>query len=188
MKKSLMTIGLMALLLAMTSCATQEEPTPSPSPSASPTVSATPTTTPEMSQPPENSAAPDASDSPMIDAAATGVSTTADARKAIEDIEEELERLSEVEEAQVAIAGHSAAVALKFDSQYQGGVDERMREMVEERIKGVISGITDIAITDDADLLAQLKALGDRLEGAADMAEIQSELEAIISKINPAKV
>lgn len=187
MKKSLMTIGLMVLALALTSCATQEEPTPSPSPSASPTVSASPTASPEMSQAPITSAEPMETDGLMTDSTATGVSASADARKAVEDIEEELERLSEVEEAQVAIAGHSAAVALKFDSQYQGGVDERMKEMVEERIKGVVSGITQVSVTDDAGLLEQLKVLGDRLEGAADMAEIQSELDAIIQKIDPTK-
>lgn len=186
MKKSLMTICLMALLLALSSCATQEEPTPTESPTATATVTASPTAEPEMSQEPDTSDEPTGTGTLMADTAA-GAETPADAQNAVADIELELERLSEVEEAQVVLAGHSAAVALKFDSQYQGGVDDRMREMVEERIKGVISGITTIAITDDTDLLEELRTLGDRLGDAADLTEIQDELDAIIEKINATK-
>lgn len=187
MKKSLISIGLMALLLSLTSCATQEEPTPSQSPSASPTVSVSPTMAPAASQEPDASADPTGTDALMTDAASAGVTNAPDARKAAEDIEEELERLSEVEDAEVVLAGQNAAVALKFDSQYQGGIDDRMKQIVEERIKGVISGVTHISITQDADLMEQLKTLGDRLEGATDMAEIQNELNAIINKIDPTK-
>lgn len=188
MKRKWIPICLAALLLTFTGCAAQEEPTPSESPSASPTVSVSPEVSPEAAtQEPEMSAEPMGTDSMLTDTEAQGVSNVADAHKAIGDIELELERLSEVEEAQVAIAGSSAAVALKFDSQYQGGIDDRMREMVEERIKGVVSGVTDISITDDPDLMEELKALGDRMDGAADMAEIQNELDAIIKKIAPTK-
>lgn len=187
MKKSLVTIGLAALLLALTSCATQEEPAPSPSPSASPTATASPTAAPEITQQPETTGGPEETGSLTTNAASTGPTTPEEARKAAQDIKAELVRLSEVEDAQVVVAGHSAAVALKFDSQYQGGVDERMKEMVEERIKGVISGITHVVITSDADLMEQLKTLADKLDGAADMAEVESELEAIIKKMEPAK-
>lgn len=188
MKRTLIPICLAVLALALSSCAAQEEPTPSESPSASPTVSVSPEVSPEaVTQEPEMSAEPMGTDDMTTDETAQGVANVADAHKAIGDIELELERLSEVEEAQVAIAGSSAAVALKFDSQYQGGIDDRMKEMVEERIKGVVSGVTDVNITDDPDLLEQLKALGDRMEGAADMAEIQNELDAIIKKITTTK-
>lgn len=188
MKRTWITICLAALLLAFSSCAAQEEPTPSESPSASPTVSVSPEVSPETAtQEPEMSTVPMGTDGVTTDEAAQGVANVSDAHKAMGDIEQELERLSEVEEAQVVIAGHSAAVGLKFDSQYQGGIDDRMKEMVEERIKGVVSGVTDISITDDTDLMEQLKALGDRMEGAADMAEIQNELDAIIEKMTSAK-
>lgn len=188
MKRTWITICMAALLLAFTGCAAQEEPAPSESPSASPTVSVSPEVSPEAAtQEPEMSAEPMGTNDMTTDETAQGVANVADAHKAIGDIEQELERLSEVEEAQVVIAGHSAAVGLKFDNQYQGGIDDRMKEMVEERIKGVVSGVTEISLTDDADLMEQLKALGDRMEGAADMAEIQNELDAIIKKMTSAK-
>lgn len=188
MKRTLIPVCLAALVLALSSCAAQEDPTPSASPTASPTVSASPENSPgTVTQVPSLTEQPMGTDSMLTDTAAQGVSSAADAHKAIEDIELELERLSEVEEAQVAIAGSSAAVALKFDSQYQGGIDDRLRDMVEERIKSVVSGVTNIGITDDADLMDQLKALGDRMEGAADMVEIQNEIDAILKKITPTK-
>lgn len=200
MKKAFISLCLAALLITFTGCATQETPAPTASPSASPTTTTMPMTSPgaaiddmitDMADDPmttdgtmgDEPLTPTASEQP----AAEGVTTVSDARKAIDDIEDELERLSEVDDAQVVIAGNDAAVALEFDSQYQGGIDDRLREIIKERIGNVISGVNNIAITTDKALMEQLEALGDRLEGAADMADIQNELNAIINKINTAK-
>lgn len=114
---------------------------------------------------------------------AQGVTSVSNARKAMEQIEDELERLSEVTDAQVVVAGNTAAVALQFDKQYQGGVDERLEKMVQERIKGVVSGITNVAVTQDTNVFDQLDKLGERMETASDMATIQSDLDAIVSKL-----
>lgn len=189
-----MTLCLMATLSTLTACTSDAmdggSPTNMPNggtttnaPMTSPGAATTapgslPMTTdmlPDMSMPgtPTTSAAPEAA----------GVTSVTDARKAVEQIEDELERLSEVDDAQVIIAGNSAAVALEFEAQYQGGIDDRLRQIVKERIGSVISGVTNIAITDDRALMDQLELLGDRLESAADMTNIQNELNAIINKI-----
>lgn len=198
MKKVFFSLILSVLLLTFSSCATQSEPTPMASPSTAPTQTAMPMTSPDAAiddmlpgdasdimdnMPDGDLIPPTASEQP----AAQGVTTVSDARKAIDDIEDELERLSEVDDAQVVIAGNDAAVALEFDSQYQGGVDDRLRNIVKERIASVISGVNNIAITTDRGLMDQLETLGDRMEGAADMADIQNELNAIINKIEAAK-
>lgn len=114
---------------------------------------------------------------------AQGVTSVTNARKAMEQIEDELERLSEVTDAQVVVAGNTAAVALQFDKQYQGGIDERLEKMVQERIKGVVSGITNVAVTQDTNVFDQLDKLGERMETASDMAAIQSDLDALVSRI-----
>ncbi len=114
---------------------------------------------------------------------AQGVTSVSNARKAMEQIEDELERLSEVTDAQVVVAGNTAAVALQFDKQYQGGVDERLEKMVQERIKGVVSGITNVAVTQDTNVFDQLDKLGERMETASDMAAIQSDLDALVSRL-----
>lgn len=187
MKKSL-TLLLLACALAMTACAAKDKTTVTDEPQA------TATNSPEMA-PQSTGMLPgvgDMMDLPdaMIEAPttttspkSTGVTSMEKARSVVEAIEDELERLSEVEDAQVIIAGNKAAVALEFDDQYQGGVDDRLREIVKERIDGVISGVTDISITTDRDIMDELEALGERLSTLSDMTALQSDLDALIKKI-----
>lgn len=113
----------------------------------------------------------------------TGVTSMDKARRVIEQIEDELERLSEVEDAEVVIAGNKAAVGLKFDEQYRAGLDDRLRKIVKERIDGVISGISTVAITADEGVTAAIESLGERLDTMSDMTALQSDLDAIIKKI-----
>ena len=114
----------------------------------------------------------------------TGVTTTDKAKRAVEQIEEELERLSEVDDAEVIIAGSKAAVALEFDDQYQGGVDDRLRGIVKARIDSVISGISTVAVTADKTIFEALDALGDQLDTVRDMSALEKDLDAVIRKIN----
>ena len=123
---------------------------------------------------------PDGTSSPD----AAGVTTMDKARRAVEQIEDELERLSEVDDAQVVIAGNRAAVALEFDDQYQGGIDDRLRGIIKERIDSIISGISSIAITSDAAIMDSLEALGDKLDTLSDMTALEKDLDAIIRKID----
>ncbi len=114
----------------------------------------------------------------------TGVTSMDKAKRVIEQIEEELERLSEVDDAEVVIAGNKAAVGLEFDDQYKAGLDDRLRKIVKERIDGVISGISTVAITTDEGVMDAIESLGERLETMSDMTALQSDLDAIIKKIN----
>lgn len=108
------------------------------------------------------------------------------ARRVIEQLEEELERLSEVKEAHVIIAGHKAAVALTFDDQYKAGIDDRFRKIVRERIDGVIGGIDTVALTTDKTVMDALEALQDRLDSVSDMSSLQAELDKILETMNAA--
>lgn len=192
MKKTLLTLTVLAALTA-TGCTsgpdmTTATNTPQPTSTTAPTMTPTnplPDLTEGMDMP-GMEATPDA---PMTTTLpeSMGVTSTDKARRAIEQIEEELERLSEVDEAEVVIAGNKAAVALEFDDKYRGGVDERLRGIVKERIDGVISGVSSIAITADGALMEALEALGERVESAADMNSVQADLDAIIRKINIAR-
>ncbi len=114
----------------------------------------------------------------------TGVTSMDKAKRVIEQIEDELERLSEVEDAEVVIAGNKAAVGLEFDDQYQGGLDERLRKIVRERVDGVVGGISTVAITADETIMDAIESLGERLDTMSDMNALQSDLDAIIKKIN----
>lgn len=192
MKKILIPMCLsVALLFALSSCASNSETLPeiSTSPMASTSPSASPEATnsmmPDVTTTDE---APNFTDTPMASEqpASAGITSATDARKAAEDIADELERLSEVTDAQVVIAGNDAAVALTFDSQYQGGIDDRLKEIVQDRIDSVITGVTNLAVTDDVGIMDQLETLGEKLENATDLTDVQNELNAIINKITSA--
>lgn len=195
MKKTLLTLGLLTSALLMTACTSGPDMTTatnSPAPTTTATImqDMTPQTTGMMPQ--IESGVEDVIDGMTGEPTATvmpestGVTSMDKARRVVESIEDELERLSEVDDAQVVIAGNKAAVALEFDDQYKGGVDDRLRGIVKERIGSVISGIDTIAITTDEKLMDALETLGERLNTMSDMNALQSDLDAIIRKINGA--
>ena len=60
----------------------------------------------------------------------------------------------------------------------------RMDKIVKERIDSVISGISTVAVTADKGIMDAIESLGERLDTMSDMAALQSDLDAIIKKIN----
>ena len=193
MKKTLLTLMLFAGALSLTACAARDDMltatnTPMPTQSA-PFTDVLPSPTGMMPQLQDGMSemldgmAADPTSAPTAVPEAAGVTSMDKARKVVEQIEDELERLSEVDDAQVVIAGNRAAVALEFDDQYLGGVDDRLRSIVQERIDGIISGVTDVAITDDAAIMAELETLGERLQTMSDMTALQSDLDAIFRRM-----
>lgn len=182
MKRFLISIMLAAALCALSACAADNTPMQTMQPSAAPMTSPSPTMEMQDMTPDE----PATTGNPIGVPEARGVTSVTNARKAIEQIEDELERLSEVTDAQVVVAGNTAAVALEFDKQYLGGIDDRLVTMVKERIKGVVSGVDNVIVTQDTNIYDQLEKLGDRLDDASDMADIQTELDAIVNRIRQA--
>lgn len=188
MKKILLTLSALLLLMLLGGCTSSTDMTTATEP---PSASATPNITtvlPGATDDMDGMDGANGTDGVLPNATvipeSTGVTSMDKARRVIEQIEEELERLSEVEDAEVVIAGNKAAVGLEFDNQYKAGLDDRLRKIVKERIDGVISGISTIAITTDEGVMAAIESLGERLDTMSDMAALQSDLEAIIKKIN----
>ena len=198
MKKTLLTLSMLTSALLLTACAAGDDmatATNSPMPTTTVTTGVVPMATSSL---PELGAdmmdtVEDVAEGLTGQPTATtmpesmGVTSMDKARRVVEQIEDELERLSEVDDAQVVIAGNKAAVALEFDDQYKAGIDDRLRGIIKERIDGVISGISTIAITADEDIMDALETLGDRLETMSDMSALQNDLDAIIKKINAAQ-
>ena len=198
MKKTLLSLFALLMMLSLGSCRAKKDMT---TVTSEPTASASPTATPNIT-----TVLPSATDGMldgMMDDAmdglngadgvlpgstmipeSTGVTSMDKARRVIEQIEEELERLSEVDDAEVVIAGSKAAVGIEFDDQYKAGLDDRLRKIIKERIDGVISGISTVAITTDEGIRDAIESLGERLDTMSDMAALQSDLDAIIKKIN----
>lgn len=186
MKKThlLLMLALCATLLASCSAGepdvTQTQPVPSISPTNTPDEN---TVLPGLD---DDIILPDGGRNDSTTREATGVTSMDKARHVIEQLEEELERLSEVKEAHVIIAGHKAAVALTFDDQYKAGIDDRFRKIVRERIDGVIGGIDTVALTTDKTVMDALEALQDRLDSVSDMSSLQAELDKILETMHAA--
>ncbi|MBE5810133.1 MAG: hypothetical protein E7318_04265 [Clostridiales bacterium] len=202
MKKTLLTLSALMLTLLMGSCSTKDdmsmatsEPTASAWPNTSPSVTTVlPSVTDNMMDDMMDGTTDGMTDgangtdsmlpgSTMIPES-TGVTSMDKAKRVIEQIEEELERLSEVDDAEVVIAGNKAAVGIEFDDQYKAGLDDRLRKIIKERIDSVIGGISTVAVTADEVVRDAIESLGDRLDTMSDMAALESDLEAIIKKIN----
>lgn len=198
MKKTLLILSSLALTLTLSSCTSaknntsatnQPTSTATSSPNATMVVPSTTHGIDSMGDM-DGMGTQNGTDGVMPDSTvipeSTGVTSMDKARRVIEQIEDELERLSEVDDAEVVIAGNKAAVALEFDDQYQAGLDDRLRGIVKERVDSVISGISTIAITADEGIMDAIESLGERLDTMADMTALQSDLDAIIRKINGA--
>ena len=136
------------------------------------TMGAMPTNSPEMS------AAPLVSPNATMEANAGGMAaemTPAQAGKLAEQISESVERLSEVEDAEVVLDTDRVLVAVEFEEQYKAGLDERMKEMITEKVREVDDRLTDVRITDDGTLYGQVKGLAQRMAKATGLDEMTSD-------------
>jgi len=101
--------------------------------------------------------------------------TPAEAGRLAERIAEAVERISEIDDAEVVISDERVLVAVEFDDQYAAGLDERMKKMITDAVQKVDDGLTDISITDDDTLYGQVKSLGQRLAKATGFDELADD-------------
>lgn len=163
MKKGWILFGISLLSLGvLTGCTSSADTLPSPSPSAS----AMPTGSPQATMSPAATMAPSMTAGPDTGAAmdGMGIGTVEDARRVSERVSEEVEKLSELEEAEAIVAGNIALVGVKYDSQYQGGLTERLKQMVEERVDMVDKSVTTVHVTDDGEMMTRIAELREKLD------------------------
>lgn len=101
--------------------------------------------------------------------------TPAEAGKLAERIAESVERISEIDDAEVVISDDRVLVAVEFEEQYAAGLDERMKGLITEAVQKVDDGLTDISITDDDTLYGQVKGLGERVAKATGLDELADD-------------
>ncbi len=156
-KKWILTMLCALALVLLAGCTSNADVLPSPSPVGT-TLLPSPSLLPSV--------APVASPSPGVGTptntapgtSGAGATTIDEAKKVSKDIADELDKLSEVSKASVAVAGNTAVVGLTFDSQYKGGLTKRITDMVNDRIGTVNTGIKNIGVTAQA---AQVKSVQD---------------------------
>ena len=101
--------------------------------------------------------------------------TPAEAGRMAERIAESVERISEIDDAEVVLSDDRVLVAVEFEEQYAAGLDERMKRMITEAVQKVDDGLTDISITDDDTLYGQVKGLGERVAKATGLDELADD-------------
>ena len=110
--------------------------------------------------------------------------TPAEADRLAERVAEAVERISEIDDAEVVIASDNRVlVAVEFDDQYSAGLDDRMKEMIVQAVQKVDNGLTDVEITDDDTLYGQVKNLGDRLAKATGLDELADDFGDLWNRI-----
>lgn len=177
MKKTwiLLLISLLGLGL-FSACTSNADTLPSPSPSAS----AMPSASPMATQSPTVSLSPAATDEP----AATGVNSIEDARRLSDDVAEEVEKLSELDTADAIVAGNIALIGIRYDTQYQGGLTERLTEMVKTRVETIDKTITAVQVTDDETMMDKIAQLHEKLNGDdITFEELQTQVLEIAGSI-----
>lgn len=174
MKKTwVLTVLTILCALCFTACAGNADTMPEPSPSASASPMPSPSVT--VTTAPTASAAPTASG---------GVNTVEDALRVSESVAEETEKLSELDTVTAVVAGNIALVGVTYDTQYQGGLTERITEMVKDRVANVDKTLTSVQVTDDEKQVGQIQALFEKLQGKQiSFEELQTQVLEIGSSL-----
>lgn len=116
-------------------------------------------------------------------ASASPSMTPADAGRLAERIAEAVERISEIDDAEVVVSDDRVLVAVEFEDQYAAGLDDRMKDMITEAVQKVDDGLTNISITDDDTLYGQVKGLGERLAKATGFDELADDFGDLWDRI-----
>ncbi len=170
MKKRWILLVILALCMGLlSSCTSNADTLPSPSPSVSPMMTATPMAT---TMPQATAAAP------------AGVMTIEDAARVSALAKKEVEKLSEVSNADVLVAGNMGIVGVQYGTQYQGGLTDRLKQMVEQRVTLADKGVTVVHVTDDAELVKEIQQLSAQVEKSEiTFAELQTRMLELSNQI-----
>ena len=183
-KKSgtLMVLSLVCMGL-FTACTSNADTLPQPAPTAgtdgmvstAPMVTTSPNTTQDVMPVPTASAEP---------ATVGAASTVADAQRLSDRVEDEVEKLSEVDEASAVVVGNIALVGVSYDAQYQGGMTDRLKQMVTERVEMTDKTITAVHVTENDALRKSIAALNDMMDDAnASFEQLQTKTLEIAAQL-----
>ncbi|MBR5287299.1 MAG: YhcN/YlaJ family sporulation lipoprotein [Clostridia bacterium] len=142
---------------------------------------------PETTMMPENSPMTTA-ENDMLNGMASGMNggaaagsanaamTPAEMGRMAEKIADAVERISEIDDAEVIVEGNRALVAVEFEDQYSAGLDDRMKQLITQTVQKADSKITEVSITDDDTLYGQVKSLAERIGKATGLDELTGDI------------
>ncbi len=98
----------------------------------------------------------------------------------VSEVEDAIARLSEVKEDRVIVTGSTALVGVRFDSQYQGEMTERIREMVASSVLQADPSITTVAVTADVKDVDEIFDMARRIEGGENVSGMEEDVQRIV--------
>ena len=197
-KSMLLVLSLSLLALALAGCSLSNvgaaSATPSPMVTFAPETATMTPITPMSTMAPLDTSAPDnaatGSAGSMTDGMVNGAAapspsamTPAEAGKMAEKIAEAVERISEVDDAEVIVRDERALVAVEFNEQYSAGLDERMKQLITDTVKKADASITEVSITDDNTLYGQVKSLAERIGKATGFDELADDIGDLWNRV-----
>ncbi len=183
-KKWILTMLCAFALVLLAGCTSNADVLPpSPSPAAT-TMMPSPSILPSLE--------PVASPSPGVGTPTTtapgtsgaAITTMDEAKKVSKDLADELGKLSEIADAYVVAAGDTAVIGLTFDSQYKGGLTQRITDMVNDRVGTVNTAIKNIGVTAQAAQVKSIQDLAATMEkSGTTIATLQTQVDALFKTI-----
>lgn len=185
MKKKLGTLMVLsvACMGLFSACTSNADAVPNPAPTAN--TAGKVTTAPMVTTSPE--ATMDVMPMPTASADPTTVgaaSTVADAKRISQRVEDEVDKLSEVDDAEAVVIGNIALVGVSYDGQYQGGMTDRLKKMITERVEMTDKSITAVHVTDDSALYKSIAELNNMMDDVnASFETLQTRALEIAAKL-----
>ena len=145
-----------------------------------------PTTAPATAQPTATMSAtnsPMATVQPSESPMAQTSMTPAQAGQLAERISEAVERISEISDAEVIVYDDRVLIGVEFEDQYNAGLDDRMKQMITEKVQEVDKTLTRVEITNDETLYGQIKNFGERLGKATGFDELADDFGDLWNRI-----
>ncbi|MBR2924286.1 MAG: YhcN/YlaJ family sporulation lipoprotein [Clostridia bacterium] len=185
MKKKLGTLMVLsvACMGLFSACTSNADAVPNPAPTANTagkvTTAPMATTSPDATM--DVMPMPTASAEPATVGAAN---TVDDAKRISQRVEDEVDKLSEVDDAEAVVIGNIALVGVSYDGQYQGGMTDRLKKMITERVEMTDKTITAVHVTDDSALYKSIAELNDMMDDVnASFETLQTRALDIAAKL-----
>ncbi|NLO84480.1 MAG: hypothetical protein GX096_03490 [Clostridiales bacterium] len=177
MKKTWILLVISILCMGLfSSCASNADVMPSPLP----TVSMMPSANPATTMPPVATVMP----TTIMPTTEAGINSIEDSLRVSDKISEEVEKLSELKTAVAVAAGNMVIIGVDYDTKYQGGLTDRMMQMIDQRVQTVDKAITVVRVTEEKAEMDKIKALKEKVDSKdITFTELQTQVADIGSTI-----
>lgn len=182
MKRTLLLLLLTVwMALALTGCSSSADTEPSVSPGLGNMATASPLLPSNVPQSTDGGLLGDLGEKldNMTGRNDNGLTTAEDALSASKELRDAVQKLTEVDTAVAVAAGNTALVGVTLDSNYKGGVDDRLRAMVLDRAQAIHPGITAVAVTADTKAMEEITALYQMLQSGSPYTTVKANADTL---------